>query len=104
MPSIVYGGLRYRQTRHAIFCKKCLETIESKYVHDFRYCSCRAVGIDGGISDGNRILGELSDMEDRSMYCAIVNKKKVWLPQKVIEEHFRNNRLFIKVPVVQGID
>ena len=104
MPSIVYGGLRYTQTRHAIFCKKCLETIESKHVHDFKYCSCRAVGIDGGISAGNRILGELTDMEDRSMYCAIVNKKKVWLPQTAIEEHFRNNRLFIKVPVVQGID
>jgi hypothetical protein len=98
MPSIVYGGLRYTQTRHAIFCKKCLETIESKHVHDFRYCSCRAVGIDGGISAGNRILGHLYDMEDRSMYCAIVNKKRVWLPQTVIEEHFRNNRLFIKVP------
>ena len=41
-------------------------------------------------------------MEDRSMYCAIVNKKKVWLPQTAIEEHFRNNRLFIKVPLVEG--
>jgi hypothetical protein len=44
-----------------------LETIESKHIHDFKYCSCQAVGIDGGISDGNRILGNLSDIEDRSM-------------------------------------
>jgi hypothetical protein len=43
-------------------------------------CSCKAVGIDGGISAGNRIVGQLSDMENRSMYCAIVQKKKVWLP------------------------
>ena len=78
MPSIVYGGLRYTQTRHAIQCKKCLETIESKHQHDFKYCSCRAVGIDGGIGAGNRILGNLSDMEDRSMYCAFVQKKKIW--------------------------
>jgi hypothetical protein len=58
-----------------------LETIESKHIHDFKYCSCHAVGIDGGISDGNRILGNLSDIEDRSMYCVIVKKKKIWLPQ-----------------------
>ena len=88
MPSIVYGGLRYTQTRHAIYCKKCKEKIESKDVHDFKMCSCGAVGIDGGISDGNRILGDLSDMENRSMYCAIVEKKKIWLPPNIIEEHF----------------
>ena len=89
MPSIVYGGLRYTQTRHAIHCKKCLETIESKHVHDFKMCSCGAVGIDGGISAGNHILGHLSDMENRSMYCAIVDKKKIWLSQTEIEEHFK---------------
>lgn len=90
MPSIIYAGLRYTQTRHAIYCKKCKETIESKHVHDFKYCSCQAVGIDGGISAGNRILGYLSDMEDRSMYRAVIEKKKVWLPQTVIEERFLN--------------
>jgi len=88
MPYIVYGGLRYTQTRHAIHCKKCLEIIESKYVHDFKQCSCGAVGIDGGLSAGNRILGHLSDIEDRRMYCAIIEKKKIWLPQAAIEEQF----------------
>jgi hypothetical protein len=58
-----------------------LETIESKHIHDFKYCSCHAVGIDGGISDANRILGNMLDIEDRSMYCVIVKKKKIWLPQ-----------------------
>jgi hypothetical protein len=82
MPYIVYAGVKYTQTRHAIQCKKCLETIESKYIHDLKYCPCGAVGIDGGISDGNRILGNQSDIEDRSMYCAIVGKKKIWLPSK----------------------
>jgi len=80
MPSILYGGLRYTQTRHAIQCKKCLETIESKHIHDFKYCACGAVGIDGGISSGNRILGNICDIEDRSIYCAIVDKKKIFLP------------------------
>ena len=81
MPSIIYGGVRYTQTRHAIQCRKCSETIESKHVHDFKYCSCGAVGIDGGISAGNRILGDPSDIEDRSVYCAIIQKKKIFITQ-----------------------
>jgi hypothetical protein len=88
MPSIVYGGIRYSQVRHAIYCKICSTTIESLSVHDFKYCPCGAVGIDGGISAGNRILGKLSDMEERSMYCTVVNGKKIYLPQKVIEVNF----------------
>ena len=88
MPSIEYAGTRYTQTRHAIQCRKCLETIESKHRHDFKYCSCGAVGIDGGISAGNRILGNLSDIEYRSTYCAIIEKKKIWLSQLAIDEHF----------------
>jgi len=93
MPSIIYAGVRYTQTRHAIYCKKCLEIVESKHLHDFKYCSCRAVGVDGGVSAGNRILGNLSDIEDRSMYCAVVQKKKIWLPQSVIEEHFQKSKI-----------
>ena len=88
MPYIIYGGVKYIQTRHAIQCKRCLDTIESKHVHDFRFCSCKAVGIDGGVSSGNRILGNSADIEYRGMYCAMVDKK-IWLPQHVIEEHFR---------------
>ena len=96
MPSIVYAGVRYIQTRHAIQCKKCMETIESKHRHDFKYCSCGAVGIDGGICAGNRILGNLTDIEDKSMYCAIVQRKKIWLPPSVIESHFQT-KLFLTV-------
>ena len=98
MPSIVYAGVRYTQTRHAIQCKKCLDTIESKHRHDFKYCSCKSVGIDGGISAGNRILGHLEDIEDRSMYCAIVKKKKIYLPPSAIAEHFQTNKLILTVP------
>ena len=31
-----------------IRCKKCSEIIESHHVHDFKFCSCGAVAIDGG--------------------------------------------------------
>jgi hypothetical protein len=34
-------------------------------------------------------LGDLSDMENRSTYCAIVDKKKIWLPQSAIEDYFK---------------
>lgn len=90
MPSIIHDGIRYTQTVHAIKCKKCLETIESKQVHDFKMCSCGSVGIDGGISAGNSVLGELSDIENKSKYCAIVENKKIWLPHTIIENYFQN--------------
>jgi hypothetical protein len=98
MSFIVYGGVKYTQVRHAIYCNTCLETIESTHIHDFKMCSCGAVGIDGGLSDGNRILGDPSDIQIRSMYCAMVDKKSIWLPLFVIEEYYQNNKLVIRVP------
>lgn len=89
MASILYGGIKYIQIRHAIYCKKCDDTIESKYQHDFKYCSCGAVGIDGGVSAGNTLLGNLEDMETRSMYRATIDTKRFWLPQTIIEEDFK---------------
>jgi hypothetical protein len=61
-------------------------------------CSCGTVGIDGGTFAGNRILGDLSDIENRSMFCAIVDNKKIYLPQDVMEEHFKTHRLIVKLP------
>jgi hypothetical protein len=88
MPSIIYGGVRYIQVRHAIYCKLCKDTIESKDQHDFKLCLCGSIGIDGGIKDGNRILGNMCYIETRSMYSHLLNKKRIWLPQSVIEENF----------------
>ena len=88
MPSIEYGGVEYVQIRHALYCKVCKDTIESTHVHDFKFCSCGAVGIDGGVLPGNRILGSLSDMENRSVYCATMKDKKVFLPDAIIDERF----------------
>jgi hypothetical protein len=85
MSFIIYGGLKYLQVRHAIHCLKCKDTIESKFMHDFKMCSCNLVGLDGGIDKGNRIIGPLEHMEQRSMYCAYVNEKQIWLPSEVID-------------------
>jgi len=91
MPSITYGGLKYVQVRHALYCKKCKDTIESMSVHDFKWCTCGAIGVDGGVSAGNRILGDLASAETRSMYSVKLSGRTFWLPQDVIEQHF--NRL-----------
>ena len=34
--------------RNAIRCKKCGDIIESKTVHDFKFCSCGSCAVDGG--------------------------------------------------------
>lgn len=97
MPSILYGGVRYSQVRHAIYCKKCSTTIESKSQHDFKWCPCNSVAVDGGIGAGNRILGNLSDMESRSVYCVSINRKKLWLPDEVVQTKFNELKLATSV-------
>lgn len=37
-----------------IQCKYCNEIIESKHVHDFRYCKCKKVYVDGGLQYAKR--------------------------------------------------
>jgi len=64
-----------------------MDTIESKDCHDFKSCTCGKVGIDGGTSY-NRVIGDLSYMETRSIYMALVNNKKILLPLNIIEQHF----------------
>ena len=93
MSTIVFGGLKYTQIRHAIYCKICTDTIESTSIHDYKVCKCGAVGVDGGIVPGNRILGNLADIEDRSMYCATVGGKIFWLPETILRDHFSKNLL-----------
>jgi hypothetical protein len=88
MTSITYGGVKYNLYRHAIYCKKCADTIESEHNHDFKSCKCGAVSIDGGVNAGNRILGKFADIETRDIYCSFVDNKKIILPQHIIEERF----------------
>lgn len=36
--------------RNAIQCTNCKDVIESKYTHDFKWCECGTVAVDGGLS------------------------------------------------------
>lgn len=51
--------------RNVIRCKKCDEIIESKTVHDFRFCTCHSCAVDGG-RDYFRRVGACEDWEDMS--------------------------------------
>ena len=49
-----------------IRCKKCGDVIESYSVHDFKYCKCGSVAVDGG-HDYLRRVGYMEDWEDLSL-------------------------------------
>lgn len=55
----------YKIQTNKIKCKKCGDVIESTYRHDFKMCSCEAVGVDGG-HDYLRRIGKEEDYEDLS--------------------------------------
>ena len=54
-----------RIIRNAIRCKKCGDIIESKTVHDFKFCSCGSCAVDGG-HDYLRRCGNREDWEELS--------------------------------------
>ena len=50
-----------------IQCKKCNDIIESKHVHDFKWCSCKSIALDGGLEYLRR-LGNLEDIIELSEF------------------------------------
>lgn len=54
-----------RIIRNAARCLKCGEEIESKAPHDLRWCSCRALGVDGGREYLRRLYREGTSNDDR---------------------------------------
>lgn len=57
--------MSYIILKNSIQCRKCGDIIESKYVHDFVYCSCQSVACDGGKSY-LRYIGNPEDYIDLS--------------------------------------
>lgn len=88
MSVIIHGGHRYTKFKNAIYCKKCTDTIESKYGNDFKHCSCGSIGIDGGLSDDPRYMGDPADMETRCTYKATIHGKTSWLPEAAVQQQF----------------
>ena len=46
-------------------CKKCGDIIESSHVHDFKWCKCGAIAVDGG-KDYIRRVGDLGNIIELS--------------------------------------
>jgi hypothetical protein len=46
--------------RNRIKCLKCLTIIESKTRHDFKWCPCKSVAVDGG-QDYMKRCGNMGD-------------------------------------------
>jgi hypothetical protein len=51
--------------RNGIKCKHCGDIIESTSIHDFKFCSCGKVAVDGGCSYLKR-SGNSNDWEELS--------------------------------------
>ena len=45
-----------------IKCNKCEDIIQSIHKHDFNMCSCKSVGVDGGISYLRRVGTDYTEM------------------------------------------
>lgn len=56
-----------RIIHNRIRCKLCGDIIESEYTHDFKFCKCGAVAVDGG-KEYIRRDGNEEDYEDLSEY------------------------------------
>lgn len=57
-----------------IRCKKCGDIIESKSVHDFNFCRCESVAVDGG-HDYLRRVGESDAWEELSV-CEMIDEEQ----------------------------
>lgn len=48
-------------------CLKCGDIIESKHTHDFVWCKCESIAVDGG-KDYLKRVGELDNMQELSEF------------------------------------
>ena len=62
--------------KNAIKCNFCGDVIESTHVHDFKYCSCGKVAVDGGHDYLRRSYsGNRDDYSDFSEYAEVEEKQ-----------------------------
>ena len=52
-----------------IKCKKCGDIIQSNSVHDFKFCKCKSVAVDGG-QDYIRRIGNADDFEELTEFMS----------------------------------
>ncbi|RZI52303.1 hypothetical protein EW027_05230 [Aeribacillus pallidus] len=62
--------MKRKLKRNRIRCKHCRDIIESKIIHNFQECKCKAVSIDGVLDYPKRIFSSNSEVnyEELSEY------------------------------------
>jgi hypothetical protein len=66
----------------AVRCRSCGRTIYSRSVHDFHWCDCKKVAVDGG-RDYLKVTGEPEDYE-------VVDVLLYGVTQKMLEEDWNS--------------
>ncbi len=54
--------------RNSAKCGACGDEIESTHRHDFKYCQCGAIAVDGGKAYIRRLFTNRQDIIDTSIY------------------------------------
>lgn len=58
--------MKYKIIRNSVRCLKCGDEVESKHGHDFKFCECGAIAVDGGRNYLRRV-GDFSNYQDTSI-------------------------------------
>lgn len=53
--------------KNRVKCSKCKDIIESKHRHDFEWCSCRTIAVDGG-KDYLKRSGDIDNCKEMSTF------------------------------------
>ena len=51
-------------------CLKCNDVITSSHRHDFVWCSCKRLAVDGGSAYSKRLFNKIDEWEELSIYYA----------------------------------
>lgn len=51
-------------------CLKCSDVITSSHRHDFVWCSCKSLAVDGGSAYSKRLFNKIGEWEELSIYYA----------------------------------
>ena len=61
--------------RNRVQCKVCGDIIESTHGHDFKYCTCREIFIDGGLNYIRYGANDLGNVINLCEYEEVPNRK-----------------------------
>lgn len=90
---------------NAVYCLKCKDTIFSRARHDFRWCSCKSVGVDGGL-DYFKITGSLKKIKLISIKLPVTEymlyddwnrKRDVWglIPNTMLKNYVEKKKCWL---------